>query len=408
MNNYKLHAPEGTYDILPGEMKMKRQIENVIMNTFSGFGYKEIQTPIFEYMEVFEGNTGSIKQESMFKFFDSDGHILVLRPDMTTPAVRLAATKFSEDKFPLRLSYIGHAFRNNETVYGARLKEFTQAGIELLGVNSALADAEVIAATIEALKSTGLSDFQIEIGQVEFFKGLIECAGIDEKQAEQLRKYIDSKDFLAVSEMVEKLSMPENIKALFSMLPSLFGGSDVLNSVYSQIPDGKAREAVKNLKEVYEKLCDLGYLKYISIDLGMVQSLDYYTGIIFKGFTKHMGFSVCGGGRYDNLSDEFGKPCAGAGVAIGVDRLISALSRQNKEDINVSSDYLISCEEGAEKFAAKVAKDLREQGFVVEQNILNNTSDEALKKGIKNIIMVFKSGKFEIYNLVDGSKKMHE
>lgn len=328
MKVYKLHTPDGTFDVMPSELKQKRQTENCIMDVFEKAGYLEVETPSFEYFDVFKNSSGSISDESMFKFFDSHGKTLALRPDMTTSAARLAATKFPTDQFPLKLCYKGHAFRNNETVYGVMTKEFTQAGIELYGDASPNADAEVIKTTINALLSTGLSDFQIEIGHAGLFKGLMHYAGVDNFIAEQLRVFIDLKDSFSVKQLIASVDMPEDARYLISNLPYMFGGVDVLDKY--TFPKGEAADAINNLKSICSLLCDMGFEKYISIDLGMVKKLDYYTGTIFNGFTRNMGYSVCGGGRYDNLCAEFGKPYPATGVAIGIDRLLTALHRKER------------------------------------------------------------------------------
>lgn len=329
MKIYKLHTPDGTYDVMPGELKQKREAERCIMNTFEEAGYLEIETPSFEYVDVFKASSESISEENMFKFFDKDGKTLALRPDITTSAARLATTKFSDTDLPLRLSYIGHAFRNNDTVYGVQIKEFTQAGIELYGDPSPAADAEIISATIKALLATGLSDFQIEIGHAGLFKGLMNYAGIDDANAEKLREFIDIKDSFSLTELLASIDIPADAKNLISELPYMFGDIDILDKY--TFPEGEAQSAISSLKIICDTLCREGYEKYISVDLGMVKRLDYYTGTIFNGFTRHMGYSVCGGGRYDNLCAEFGKPYPATGVAIGIDRLLTALYRRERK-----------------------------------------------------------------------------
>jgi ATP phosphoribosyltransferase regulatory subunit len=402
MNN-KLHAPEGTFDLMPEEVRIKRRIEKVLMKTFEGYGYKEIETPAFEYFDVFEGNFCGTRPEMMFRFFDVDGRLLTLRPDLTTPAVRLASTKIHGDGFPVRLCYVGHAFRNNETVYGAKMKEFTQAGIELFGVNSPMADAEVIAATIDSLSAAGLEDFCMEIGQVAIFRELVKAARIDETASEQLREYIDNKDVLSVRHLLKEYQVSEGIRELLFDLPNLFGGAEVFDRVKTDIVP--AWQAVENLRMVYDRLQADGYEKFLSIDLGMVQSLDYYTGIIFKGFTKHMGFSVCTGGRYDNLCGAFGRPRPATGVAIGVDRLQSVLSRQNKFDFEKPEIIVVAFESGAEQSAAKVLKKVRGDGACGVLSLTDNPVLEARHAEACKLITAKAAGGFEIWDMKTGEKK---
>lgn len=168
MSDWKLHTPTGVNDILSGECAKKKEVENTIWSVFASFGYKEVETPSFEFYDVFAGNGGQISQEVMFKFFDEHGRILTLRPDITTSIARMAATKAELDVLPLRYCYTGNVFRAEKTE-GARQREFTQSGIELIGADTPEADAEVIAAAIESVLAVGIEEFQVEIGQVAFF-----------------------------------------------------------------------------------------------------------------------------------------------------------------------------------------------------------------------------------------------
>lgn len=180
MSDWKLHTPIGLSDILPEECEKKKEVENIINDVFISMGYKEIETPAFEYYDVFAGGSGQISQENMFKFFDEKGRILTLRPDITTSIARVCATKLHEENLPMRLCYTGNVFRAEKTE-GVRQREFTQSGIELLGSDTPNADAEVIAAAIESLLAVGISDFRVEIGQVAFFNGLVERRDFLEK-----------------------------------------------------------------------------------------------------------------------------------------------------------------------------------------------------------------------------------
>ena len=282
------------------------------------------------FMMFFVGNEGSIAQEEMIKFFDRKGRILVLRPDITTPIARIAATKYKEDVMPLRFYYVGNAYRHDhdEPYQGTRQREFTQAGVELIGADTPEADAEVIALTVKSLLAIGLKKFQIEIGQVEFFKGIVEQINLSKEDTEKLGELIDSKASIGIEELVAGYSINAELKNIIKGFPLLFGGIEVLNNINRECLNQRSISALKNLEEVYSILNDYGIEKYISIDLGMVQSMDYYTGIIFKGFTDGMGFPVCGGGRYDKLINDFGVDIPATGVALGVDRLMSVLERE--------------------------------------------------------------------------------
>lgn len=408
MSKWKLHTPEGVQDILQEECIIKREIEERITSIFQSYGYYEIQPPTFEFYDVFAGESGLIEQETMFKFFDHQGRILALRPDITTPIARIVATKYKDITPPLRLSYVGNAFRYDEPYQGARLREFTQAGIEMIGINTPEADAEIIAITINALLASGLKEFQIEIGQIEFFKGLMDQTGLAEDDIEKMRILIDSKDSLAIEELVKSYEMDSQLKNIILNLPSLFGGIEIIDNLEKETINTRALNALKNLRQVYNILLDYGLEQYISIDLGMVQSINYYTGIIFKGFTHGLGFPVCSGGRYDGLISEFGKSLPAMGVAIGINRLMSALERQKVEFRLWKVDSLINYYGTGRKKAFQIADELRSQGLIVEVYPGEYSPDSVVAyakcKKIDGIITVYDEENIELYNLQTGEK----
>jgi len=325
---------------------------------------------------------------------------LVLRPDLTTPIARLAATKLKGEKPPYRLSYCGNAFRNERETGGAKLREFTQSGIELIGADHPLSDAEVITATVECLLAAGLENFQIDIGQVAFFKGLAAQLGLDAEQTEQLREMVDRKNSLAIEELVALCDADDALKALVVSLPSRFGGMEVVDGIDESLLGDTARSALDNLRQVYSIIRDYGMESYVSIDLGMVQSLNYYTGIIFKGFTHGVGYPVCGGGRYDTLLAEFDAPLSATGVAIGIDRVVSALMWQKKEVAVQPEITLIACDNDDRAAAYVYARTLREEGKTVQMWLDEGSRDDvknfAKEAGIARVIWVTADGAQEL------------
>ncbi len=396
MSDWKLHTPNGVSDILPDECSIKKEIESTIWSVFTSIGYKEVETPSFEYYDCYIGESGQISQETMFKFFDEQGRILTLRPDFTTSIARMAATKAADKQMPLRYMYTGNVFRAEQT-QGARRREFTQSGIELIGSYSPSADAEVISAAIEAIMAVGIEDFSMEIGQVAFFNGLVEQAGLDEALTEKLRERIDSKDSVGIKTIVGKLDIDEDIKNLMIELPYLFGGAEVLEKANVKSLNETSRLALENLKRIYELLCLYGFEKYISIDLGMLQSIDYYTGSIFKCYTSGIGFPICAGGRYDNLMGKFGAPKGAVGVAIGINRIMSAL--KSEPDTGVSAS-LVFAEKNAEGLGYDLAYNLRVNGCLVEMYIgdgdYKDAEQYALNSDISAMLRVFPNGKLQI------------
>lgn len=405
MQKWKLHTPEGVQDILFDECAKKREIEDMTRRLFNKYGFKEIEPPSIEFYDAFSGNLGSIAQEAMFKSFDRQGRILVLRPDITTSIARIASTKLYKEAYPLRFSYIGNVFRFDEQV-SSKLKqrEFTQAGVEILGFDGPEADAEVIATTIEAIRQTGLENFQIEIGQVEFFKGLMEQAEFSEEDCEIIRALIENKDLFGIETALIDKNIPRELKDIIMKLPQMFGTTSMIDELYESIKNERSKKALDNLREICDFLKDYGYEKYISIDLGMVQSLDYYTGMIFKGITHGIGFSLGGGGRYDKLTSDFGKDISATGGAIGINRLMFALDRQNIEISHQGVETLVTYKPKGRKTALQIARELRRLGVSIEVYLgpvdIEESRKYAEESGIKGIISVINEKSIKVYDLI--------
>lgn len=404
MSNYKLHTPNGVNDILSDECVVKREIEETIQSVFLSSGYREVETPMFEYYDCYIGRSGQISQETLFKFFDEQGRVLVLRPDFTTSIARMAATKEQNTPKPLRYMYTGSVFRAEHTE-GARRREFTQSGIELIGSASPAADAEVIALAIEGLMAVGVEEMTMEIGQVAFFNGLAEQAGLTKDAAESLRERIDSKDVVGIREILKDLKMDDNIKKLVEELPYLFGDITILDRARVDGLNKTSKAALDNLEDIYNLLCDYGFEKYISIDLGMLQSIDYYTGSIFKCYTHGVGFPVCAGGRYDNLIENFGLKAEAVGVAIGVNRVMTALGKDFETSRNVMMMY---SEKNAYVYAHDVSMTLRDNGYIVENYISGGDYDDAVNLSklcnIPCIIRVYDNGELELHDIIKNNR----
>jgi ATP phosphoribosyltransferase regulatory subunit len=370
-------------DILFESCSQKRILEDKIRGLFRLNGYKELETPTIEFFDVFSGEKGSIKQESMYKFCDSKGRLLVLRPDLTVPVARVAATKLKDEDFPLKCCYIGNTFSFDE-LGGGKQNEFTQAGCEILGINSPEADAEVVAMAIETVKAAGIEEFQVEIGQVEFFKGLMEESGLNTEEVEEVRELIDLKDFVGIEQVIEHHQVEPSIKNLILDLPKLFGSKDILQNISCRNIGERASKAVSNIKSVLEILEDRNLADYVSVDLGMVQSMNYYTGIVFRGYTYGVGFPILSGGRYDNLVEKFGKDCEATGFSLGINMVLMALERQKRLPEPDHGGCLVTYEQGARKLAGDFCRALIENGMPAELDIQQKGIDAARRYARSN------------------------
>ncbi len=361
MGNYRFHTPDGVSDMLPEVCATKRGIEGKLRNLFDASGYQEIETPGIEFFDVYAGGN-FVTQENMYKLTDQEGRILVLRYDGTIPAARLSATVLKDYALPLRLSYIENMYRFRESG-GGKQREFAQAGVELMGVRNAQADAEVIALSIASALEIGLSDLQVAVGQVDFFLGLMEEWGIGEEDADLLSKLVDRKDSVMLEKMADRLSLsPENKKTLL-MIPTLFGTYDTIDLLEKRVEGKRAKAALSDLRDILDTLADYGYMKYISLDLGMLRSLEYYTGMIFKGFTREVGFPIISGGRYDKVVSVFGRDLPAVGFSIGITLCITALHRQEWSVERKSVDVVIGYDilPGLRKKAIRAARELRKR-----------------------------------------------
>lgn len=399
MADWKLYTPEGTQDVLPRRCADKMKMESAVAEIFEGFGYQVAETPVLQFYDAFDTPRGKISQEMMFKFFDAQGRILVLRPDITTCLARMVASKLDDGVYPKRLYYCGKVFRYIDE-FASGQREFCQAGIELFGAAGDLADAEVIACAIEALLSAGLERFQIEIGQVEFYKALVLQAGLSDEDAESLRALIDKKDTLTISEFLKERNIDTALAALLEELPSLFGGIEILSRLNTSLLLPQAAAALNNLKNVYSLLCSYGYEDYISIDLSLVQGINRYTGIIFKGITHGIGYSICAGGRYDGLTGDFGTALPAVGMAIGTDRLLTVLSRQKLLEKAPGSEFLVTSKDPALGYTVLTA--LRDCGYAAEQALCGETEAELLAyaeaNNVQGILTVTGHDTAVIYN----------
>ena len=365
MNQRLLHTPDGVRDIYSLECEKKNVLEQRLHQRLKTYGYHDIQTPSFEYFDVFSQEVGTIPSRELFNFFDREGDTLVLRPDFTPSIARSAAKYYMDETRPIRMCYMGNTFVNNSS-YQGRLKESTQLGAELLGDASPEADAEMIAMVIELLLDAGLKEFQVSIGQIDFFKGFLLAAGLDEEQEFTLRELISNKNNFGIEEFLDDIRMPKTCREAFIRMPQLFGNAEVLKEARRLADNSRSIGAIERLEAVYHALKLYDLTDYISFDLGLVSKYKYYTGVIFQAYTYGTGEPIVKGGRYDNLLARFGKDFAATGFAVVIDQLMSALSRQ-KIAIPVEADgRLVLYDASSRDAAIHLAVSMRKDGRPVE------------------------------------------
>lgn len=359
-----LHTPEGVRDIYNKECENKLYLQEQIHRVMKLYGYSDIQTPSFEFFDVFGKDKGSTPSKNMYKFFDREGNTLVLRPDVTPSIARAVSKYFTCEDMPIRFCYMGNTFVNNAEHQG-KLKEITQIGAELIGDNRSDADVEAIALVINALLKCGLSEFQIEIGHAGIISGMIEVADFDEDEADEFKELLDNKNFFGVEAFLNDNNTDEAAKKLISKLCSYSGSIDIIKEAGEMTDNPLMLKAFERLEKVYDMLTIYGYEKYISFDLSNVSNHEYYTGITFKGYTYGTGDAVVTGGRYDHLLKLFGMDTQAMGFAINLDQLLIAMERQNIEIKINQEKVLILYEEECKKTALEKAVGLRLEDIAV-------------------------------------------
>ena len=378
--HYKI-TPEGTSDLLFSECVERRAIESRICRMFARGGYNEVRTPFLEFYDVFNLSDEAIPMDSMYKLTDHKGRLMVLRPDNTLPIARMTATKLSHAQLPIRVYYSQHSFAIGQSLRGES-DQNAQTGIELIGAGGRKADLEVIVMAINALRSN-LSDFRFEIGHAGILKALSENLGVDDETREEIRYDIESKNYGALSELLEQLPDSNTVRAL-RQLPRMFGGAEVLEQAYALFEGCGVSAYLDELGDIYNTLSQLGLGDKLIFDFGMVHRKDYYTGILFAAYAHGSGNQVLSGGRYDNLLEKFGFPTPACGFAVYLDELTKACT-DGKDVVAKSPEILVHSVGGFEIKALEYAAGLAEEKQNYEFSVFDTVEEATAYAKAKGI-----------------------
>ncbi len=363
MKNKLLHTPDGVRDLYNEDYKKKLDIQEKLHHVFEEYGCLDIQTPTFEYFDVFSKQLGTTPSKDLFKFFDTEGNTVVLRPDFTPSIARCTAKYFDPENEPVKLCYMGNTF-TNASKYQGRLKETTQCGVEFIGDGSAEADAQMLAMVVDSLKAIGMKEFQISVGHAGFFDALLDAAELRRKQANKLRTLLDNKNFLDVEVFVEELDVESRLKNLFLLLADFdITDEDLENAKKWAVDYPKVAKAIDSLDELNQNVKAKDIKQFISFDLGMISNYEYYTGIIFAGYTYGLGEPIVKGGRYDTLMSNFDKDAPAIGFAFVVDQLLSAISVKKE----VEEDRYLTFALGKGRLAKKTLQIFEQIGITCEE-----------------------------------------
>ncbi len=370
--------PKGAKIYLPDEAARKRAVEERLLGVFRRWGYRELVTPTYEYFDVLSPGTDHDLQERMFKMVDREsGRLLALRADITPQIARIVATRMREEPKPLRLAYVTNVFRYDEPQVG-RYREFYQAGVELVGLPNPEGDAEMIAMTVEGLSALGLERFQIDVGQADFFRGLLEDLDADEATARELRSALGRKDQSSLERTVAGLRAPAAVAELLLALPGLYGRGDVLDRAERLVKNARSEAALANLAEVYRLLRAYGLADAALLDLGEVRGFDYYSGVHFEAYVSGLGAALVGGGRYDHMLGRFGYDCPATGFAFEVGRALLAMESQGVRVDLAGPDFFIIDFTSEKTRALALSRRLRDLGAAVARDIISRPLEESL------------------------------
>jgi len=314
--------PSGTRDVLPDEMRELRDITEAIRAVFELDGYGEVWTPALEYEEVLGRGGGAAPA---YRVFDDHGEVLALRTDMTVPIARLVATRYQTAQPPLKFCYFAHAYRGVRPHRG-QMREFLQAGIELVGAPAPQGTAEALSVVCHALDAVGLRDYRIGLGDASLYPTLLRALGIAQDASDALMDALVARDFVALESELGRLGLADAgaDADLLLRVPQVRGGPEVLADA-----DGPVADAVAGLRAVYALLAP-EVAERVIFDLGLVRQMGYYTGAVFDVYDPALGAPLGGGGRYDELLGRFGRPLPAVGFALTIDRLHIALTGEEK------------------------------------------------------------------------------
>lgn len=358
---------EGVRDILPAELRKRKHIYEKIRKVFEKNAFREVITPTLESLELYAGIEGLVDKSEMFKVVDDRGQILVLRPDLTMPIARLAASRFQDSPRPLKFSYLSSAFQSKNS-QSLSLKEKTQAGVELIGSGSLESDLEMLMLLIKTMKAVRVEEPLVDIGHADLINEIFADLHLNEKQKIELRKLLAAKNKVGIKNYLKRVDLSKDAEQVLLRLPVLFGDSKKVVSELEEMPLSKETiKVLKTLEKLFNKLEDFGLLKYITFDPMLISRHGYYTGLIFKGYAKGYSNLLASGGRYDNLTAKFGVEEAAVGFALEIENILDYLNKTENFTEDEERRFLLSYKNKSDfMLIEELAEDLRNAGYTAE------------------------------------------
>ncbi|BCG45809.1 ATP phosphoribosyltransferase regulatory subunit [Citrifermentans bremense] len=371
--------PKGVSDFLPETADKITFIADSIHRVFELWGFRRMITPLLEFEQVLALGMGDELRSKTFRFDDRQtGRLLAIPPDITPQVARIVATRMHSLPLPHRIYYSGRVLRQAQMQSG-KSREIFQSGVELIGLDSPEADAEMVAMAVEVLKNLGFTGFKIDLGQVEFYRGIMDASGLSVEVQKQLQEAISKKEVSAVRTILESAGAPDRVKEEIALLPRLYGGREVLQEARKIAGNERSLRALDNLAQVVDILDIYGVAEHLTIDLGEIRGLDYHSGITFEGFVPGVGEAICSGGRYDDLTAKYGYPAHATGFAFNILALLSSMSKRPEVEASSSRDFLIFNNRDDRREALEVAQKLRSLGYTCARDIIKRDFDSSLE-----------------------------
>lgn len=394
--------PRGVSDFLPEAAAKIGSIEDRLLRVFELWGFRRIITPRLEYEDVLATGMGDELKGKTYRFDDrQSGRLLALPPDITPQIARIASTRMTALPLPHRISYSERVLRQTE-IQAGRSREIFQTGVELIGLDSPEADAEMIVMAIEAMQELGLDDFTIDLGQVEFCQGVFQASGLSGEPLQQLREAVSRKDSSAVAALLKEHTVSPDSARELSALPRLFGGRNILKTAKEIISNSRSLAALENLEQVLEILDIHGVADFLSFDLGETRGLDYHSGITFEGFVAGFGEPVCSGGRYDNLINRYGFDAPATGFTFNLLNLLQTVERKPELQGCGATDFLLFNTSQDRRNVLLIARQLRSLGYTTARDIIRRDYAQSLEYAKKRNIrcMLVIGDEEELYRAV--------
>ncbi|MFW5976865.1 MAG: ATP phosphoribosyltransferase regulatory subunit [Bacillota bacterium] len=387
LNNI-LNAPAGMKSYLPQKALGFEKIKNKINEIFKIWGYTPIITPVLENYNSLITGMGQDTKKEFYKLIDYEGNILALRPEMTAPIARTVVNRMDELELPLRLSYYAPVFRYDSPQMGKN-REIHQMGLEYIGENI-FADAEAIIIAIESIKNTGIKNFKIDLGHTDYLNGILNKFNLNLETESKVKKFLNKKDFVGFRGYVDNLDLDPEDKAILKDLPLLRGKKSILNKARTLVENQNSLQAIDKLEDIYSYLVSYEVEDYVNFDLSLMRGMDYYTGMIFEGFTEKLGYTICGGGRYDNLIKKYGGvKIPAVGFAMGIQRISLALEKSNDQNVDTKIDGVVVFDNKNRKKALEITRKLHKKGFTIiirENKEMEELMSKFKRKNVNKII----------------------